>query len=124
MTIATNITTAPPLIDDVDDLDHTDLECFADIATVLRRYGKIDRFDIALRHRHFDLADGELMIETNDPASRTLLIEPHRAESLPDGVRVRETLWSLGDTEASQRCRQGCFVDLRDKHSAKHVYRR
>lgn len=114
-----------PMLDDVADLDQSDRDCFAEIAAVLQRHGKLDRFDLALRHAHFDVADDELLIETNDPISRTLSIEPYRSDSFPPDTRIRETVWSLhaDGATASQRCKQGCFVDLKDNHSTKHVYR-
>ena len=122
----THTSTTTPLLDDVDDLDESDLACFREIAAVLQRHGKLDRFDLALRHGHFDVADDELLIETNDPITRTLSIEPYRSDALPADSKIRETVWSL-DVDgpvASQRCKQGCFVDLKDKHSTSHVYRR
>ena len=122
----TQTTTTTPLLDDVEDLDGSDLVCFQEIAAVLQRHGKLDRFDLALRHGHFDVADDELLVETSDPISRTLSIEPYRPDSIPVGAGIRETVWSLelDGPVASQRCKQGCFVDLKDKHSASHVYRR
>ena len=122
----TQTTTTTPLLDDVEDLDGSDLVCFQEIAAVLQRHGKLDRFDLALRHGHFDVADDELLVETSDPISRTLSIEPYRSDSIPVGAGIRETVWSLelDGPVASQRCKQGCLVDLKDKHSASHVYRR
>lgn len=114
------------LIDHVPELGSGDFECLAEIASVLDRHGKLERFDIALRHRHFDLDESEMMIETCDVAGRTLSIQPFAVDDIPDGATVRETTWSLAldGPKASQRCRQGCFVDLKDNHLTRHVYRR
>ena len=122
----THTSTTTPLLDDVDDLDESDLVCFQEIAAVLQRHGKLDRFDLALRHGHFDVADDELLIETNDPDTRTLSVKPYKLDELPADARFRETVWSptLDGAIDSQRCKQGCFVDLKDKHSTSHVYRR
>lgn len=121
----THTSTITPLLDEVDDLDESDLACFQEIAAVLNRHGKLDRFDLALRHGHFDVADDELLIETNDPTTRTLSVKPYRLDELPADARIRETVWSPGldGVTASNRCKQGCFVDLKDKHSTSHVYR-
>lgn len=121
----TQTTTITPLLDDVADLDESDLVCFQEIAAVLQRHGKLDRFDLALRHGHFDVADDELLIETNDPATRTLSVKPYRLDELPADARFRETVWSptLEGATNSKRCQQGCFVDFKDKHSSSHVYR-
>jgi hypothetical protein len=114
-----------PMIDDVLGLDQSDHDCFAEVAEVLLRHGKLERFDIALRHGHFDIADDEFLVEANDPMTRTLSIKPYRSEDLSPNIRIRETVWSLTTdaATASQRCKQGCFVDLKDKHSAQHIYR-
>jgi hypothetical protein len=114
-----------PMIDDVLDLDQSDHDCFAEVAEVLQRHGKLERFDIALRHGHFDIADDEFLVETTDPSTRTLSVKPYRSEDLAPNTRIRETVWSLTTdaATASQRCKQGCFVDLKDKHLAQHVYR-
>lgn len=118
------LATAPPDFDDVPDLDGQDHACMREVAEVLARFGRLDRFDLALAHRHFDLAEDEVLIETNDPSLRTLMIRPYRRSEVPEGLVVRETQWQLtiDGPVASSRCRQACFVDLRDRHLRRHHY--
>lgn len=112
------------LFDDVPDLDDSDRACLTATAELWARLGKLDRFDVALAHGHFALRADEVLLETNDPSARTLFVRPVAIDDLPDDGTVRETQWQLGHdgAVASQRCRQACFVDLRDRHSRTHHY--
>lgn len=114
----------PPDFDDVADLDDTDRACLEATARLWESLGKIDRFHVGLAHSHFDLQPDEVLIETNDPDDRTLLMRPVRRTDLPADGSVRETQWQLTSdgAVASARCRQACFVDLRDRHRRSHHY--
>jgi hypothetical protein len=115
---------APFDFDDVPDLDDDDRACMEATARLWASFGKLDRFVVALDHGHFDVGDDEVLIETNDPDQRTLLVRPVTLADVPTDGSVRETQWQLGldGPVASQRCRQACFVDLKDKHIRKHHY--
>lgn len=64
-------------IRDVKPLSDEDGACMAEVAAVLKRYGCLDRFGMTLLHEHFTTATtDEVMLETNDPVARTLLIRP------------------------------------------------
>lgn len=117
---------APAPLDfyDVPDLDDSDRACLEATARLWASLGKLDRFDVALAHGHFDVQADEVLLEANDPDLRTLLVRPVAVGDLPGDGSVRETQWQLGfdGPVASQRCRQACFVDLKDKHIRKHHY--
>ncbi len=57
----------------VTDSDHA---CMREVAEVLARHGKLDRFAMQIAHQHFDLLPGEVLIEQSDPEARTLTIAP------------------------------------------------
>jgi hypothetical protein len=42
-------------IDRMRPLDESDLPCLADVREVLRKYGNLERFGIALLHSHFSM---------------------------------------------------------------------
>ncbi len=120
-----NAIATPPLdFDDVPDLDESDRACLEETARLWAAHGKLARFDVAVAHGHFELAAGEVLIETNDPDARTLTVRPVPVSDLPtDGsVRVTQLQLTLDGAVASQRCRQACFVDLKDRHIRKHHY--
>lgn len=95
-------------IDDVEPLNASDYECLAEVRDVLKRYNSIDRFGVALLHSHFALAEDEVMLETSDDASRTLMLRP--VKSSQTGQKDVGTIWALkdGDFEAMTWCRSYC----------------
>jgi hypothetical protein len=71
-------------------LDDTDIDCLAEIRSVLARHGKLARFAVHLAHRHFDLAPDEILIERPDPDGRTQHVTVGR---LSDEPLARPTTW-------------------------------
>ena len=75
-------------------LDEADLACLADVKAALARHGKLDRFAIQLAHRHFDVADGEILIEQPDPVARTQHVSVGRPGDHPCAIA---TTWLFED---------------------------
>ena len=96
-----------PLIEDVRLRSGADDALFAEIREVLERHGAAARFGICLLHRHFDVADDEVLLETCDVASRTLVLRP-RPESECSGNSIVETSWRLDSPGITQRCQTKC----------------
>jgi len=90
-------------IDDVEPLNPSDYECLAAVREVLKRFGKRDRFGVALLHKHFDLAEDELLMEVSQPDERVLTIKPVKKGQTANPT---ETIWKLedGDLTACQQC--------------------
>jgi hypothetical protein len=84
-----------PMLESSASLNPDDLECFGEIREVLRRYGKLDRFGIALMHKHFDLNDGESLVETTNIEQRSMLLEPVIIDS--SDINTIDTQWYLGN---------------------------
>jgi hypothetical protein len=61
-----------PRFEEVEGLGPRDAEFVRDLVAVLERHGNLDRFGLCLLHDHFPLADNEVLVETNDPRTRTL----------------------------------------------------
>lgn len=83
-------------IRDVRPLSEEDNACMAELAAVLKRHGSLDRFGLTLLHEHFSTGPDEVMLETNDPIARTLLIKPVPKTELY-GVDSVVTSWRLDD---------------------------
>ncbi len=81
-------------VDAVQPLADADRACLAEVRDVLRRHGRMDRFGVCLLHRHFDLAEGECLVEVSDPAVRRMTVEAAAEASVPEDRRV-ETSWRL-----------------------------
>jgi len=64
------------------------------LAAFMAEEGMTEKFGITLLHKHFEVADDEMLIETCDPEKRTLMIRPVKKEELAnlmDGFR--QTQW-------------------------------
>jgi hypothetical protein len=59
-------------IDEMPPFAASDLTCLEEVKAVLERHGKSHVFGVNLLHKHFDLADDEIMLETQDAKARTL----------------------------------------------------
>lgn len=109
-----------PDIDEVAKRTEADHAVFAELREVLIRHKAIDRFGVFLLHKHFPMADDEVLVEFCDKASRELLIKPVKA-SEADRAGTVETSWKLGANEAAMtKCQLRCYVDEDRVHSRVH----
>lgn len=100
---------------DVDPLGEADLPCLLEIRSVLERHGRLDRLGVTLLHRHFELADDEIMVEEIDFEQRRLVVRPQRREDIGPCV---ETSWQL-DGESLQSCaKQHCYSTCIEQEKA------
>jgi len=83
---------ALPDVSDVQPLSAGDRAMFDEIREVLQRHQALQRFGLNLLHRHFNLEDGECILETTDTTQRRQLIEVRKLSELA-GQRVIETQW-------------------------------
>lgn len=107
-------------ISEVKPVDDDDAECLSEIRDILKRHGKLDRFGVALLHSHFDIGEDEIMLETNDEKSRTLITRPvKQSEDVNSNVG---TIWVLteGDITAASRCYQRCAKNIFWPHERIH----
>jgi hypothetical protein len=90
MTIQPMQWAALPDLQDAPPIDDADLACLHELRDVLARHGKLERFAVHLVHRHFDLGEGEVLIERPDPDGRTQHVTVGRLDDEPD---ARPTTW-------------------------------
>jgi hypothetical protein len=84
-------------INDIEPLNDSDKACLAEVRDVLKRHSKMARFGVNLLHKHFDLAEDEILVEFIDSETRTLVIKPVKKTEVGT---VMETNWVLGDGES------------------------
>lgn len=84
-------------------LSNSDHACINDIVQVLKKHDCLDRFGLTLLHKHFDLEDGEVLAETNNPVCRTLLVEPIDRTDLANS-RYYETAWRFDSGRPITTC--------------------
>jgi len=113
-------TTEIPYIDDVLPLASEDEECLKEVGEVLRKHGKLHRFGINLLHVHFPLEESETLLETCDPLTRTLTIQPVKMLELA-GQSMRPTNWVLDDENGQvvMYCKQWCAT-VKGEHVLYH----
>jgi hypothetical protein len=105
-------------IDDVRPIDDTDAPVLDDVRAVLQKHGYLDRFGVALLHRHFEVGDGELMLETTDVSAREHWVRPvSRAELSAKGLTTQSTILRFDESGPVQDC--ACLTD-KDGHTGRH----
>jgi hypothetical protein len=97
-----------PRVDDARPLGDDDRELVAELRAVLDRYGALDRFGITLLHSHFDLEDNEILVETVDPESRVLTIQPVPEEKAAGEGELVPTSWRLDAPDGNPRVLTYC----------------
>lgn len=98
-------------IKDVEPLNDSDLECLAEVRDVLKKYGKRERFGVALLHKHFEMSADEQLVEYTDAETRVLTIKPVKRD---EAGQTFGTIWELGDGE-DNKVYLGCRADEHER---------
>lgn len=93
------------------------MPCLLEIKKVLERHNALGRFGVALLHKHFDLGEGEVLVETTDHHQRVQEISPRLANELDD-TEVMPTIVALGGEGATL----GCYVVCVKRHDGSGHY--
>ena len=110
--------TSIKLIEEVPPISDQDYQCLKEVRDVLARFGAIERFGVHLIHRHFDVAEDEVLVEYTDKDNRTLLSKVERRADLPQDEAKIETQWCFDRDQATVICHGYCFVDR--GHTRRH----
>lgn len=88
---------------DTPPLDDSDAACMRDVREVLLRHNKVDRFALHLVHKHFDLAEDEVLVEYNESDTREQFFKVEKAtdEIMSNSI---PTTWTLEKIEPMARC--------------------
>ena len=117
-----------PHVDSVTPISTADDAVFAEIRAVLDRHNALNRFGVTLLHEHFEIADDEILLESCDPVSRTLVTRPVKKVDFA-GEQLLETNWTLDEplgvqatvtTSAIKTCRAVCQPVAQHGHSRLH----
>jgi hypothetical protein len=93
---------------------------FSEVRDLLKKHGVEKKYGLALLHKHFDLADDEVLVEYTDVESRTLTTKPARRCETSDGDAV-ETVWSLDSGSAALVCIVFCYRNsITGQHGPHH----
>ena len=81
---------------DVHELTNKDEQCLNDLQAVIEKYGLTNKFGVSLLHKHFDIADDEVLLERNNPKERTLTSSPIKIEEA-EKPEYMTTMWRFDD---------------------------
>ncbi len=102
---------------DVPPLQADDVECMKAIRHVLKQFGKLDRFALHLIHKHFDIADDEVLVEYSNAKTREQFFRAEKRDSA-DARDAVPTTWILKDgMEAMATC---VCATRSDGHQGRH----
>ena len=97
-------------INDVERRLESEAGLFAEVKEVLRRHGVEKKYGLALLHKHFDLADDEVLMEYTDVENRTLVSKATKRSDISI-VSAIETVWSLDGDHVTTGCGIFCFYN-------------
>lgn len=100
-------------IDNVRPIDDEDLPCLNEIFEILKKHNCIDRFGVALLHKHFDLQEDEVLLETTDVDGREQWIRPIKESYLKETALKRKQPSYVTPMQACLGCvfaREGLMV--------------
>jgi hypothetical protein len=111
-----------PDIADVPAITGADHECLDAIREVLIRHNALGRFGVHLMHKHFEVAEDEVLVEYTDVEARTLNCKVEK-RSLDAGSSINriETMWSFAGKGATRVCDQQCVYN--SGHANRHYSR-
>ncbi|HEY9853212.1 MAG TPA: hypothetical protein V6D28_27315 [Leptolyngbyaceae cyanobacterium] len=81
-----------PNINEVDPFNENDEECLNEIRTVLEKYNLTSRFGVALLHKHFQVLNDEVLVESCDAKHRTLSTRTVKALEA-ENMNLITTMW-------------------------------
>ena len=99
-----------PDIEEVEPLSEKDDPCIRDIVDVLRRHDALTRFGITLLHKHFDTGEHEVFVESCDPNTRTLTMQPFPEEEVRQ-LPSKGTAWRLDTGKPVMDCKCIKYAD-------------
>lgn len=97
-----------------------DQPIFDEIKAVLTKHNALSRFGVCLLHRHFDVNEGEMLLEECDSITRTLTIKPVVLSQKPD-LNFMETNWRFDVEGASQACTLICVGSGGRHNDTSHI---
>jgi hypothetical protein len=109
-----------------------DQPCFDEIRQVLIKHGALNRFGICLLHDHFSMGEDEILVETVNPQTRTMALQPMRTSQVGNAL---ETAWRFLEGQnlsapdpkpiitpvPTQKCITGCKWEEKKDGTKTHV---
>ena len=98
-----------PDIHETDARTESEAAVFLEIKGVLKKYGLETKYGLTLLHKHFDLAEDEILIEYTDVENRTLTSKPTKIGTVSSNSLI-ETTWALDQDVVMGHCVNVCYT--------------
>lgn len=92
-------------IDDIEPIGENDCPVLEAIRAIVVSEGMEHRFGICLLHRHFDLDEGEIVLERTSVEKRSSTTRVVLERDCPSAI---QTVWSFSAEEGGVRCEMRC----------------
>ncbi|MBL7821435.1 MAG: hypothetical protein JNL65_12535 [Saprospiraceae bacterium] len=93
-----------------------DADCLAELKEIILKYGKENKFGISLLHKHFDLLEDEMLVETINVKDRVLTTTPVHVDEQRKNSLV-QTVWCFSkDQSLVKGCEFFCPTDDKGRH--------
>ena len=104
-----------PHVDDIRPVDDNDYLILNEIRDVLVKHKAVERFGVNLIHRHFDIANNEVLFESTNEETRTQQVDVRPITDIADRKNVLETQWVFHGQRA-RICIGACHYNKGHKH--------
>ncbi len=85
-------------------------EMFSAVAQTMAQFPDVERkFNLAFDHDHFPINDDEILLENNDPETRTLTTEVIHSDQKP--ANAIPTIWAVNAEGQKPKVKQWCCGD-------------
>lgn len=98
-------------------LSEADFACMKDVRAALKKHDKLDRFALHLIHKHFDIAEDEILVEYSEVSQREQFFRVEKATS-EIAKHAIPTTWTLEHIAPMARC--VCAYRINEGHLGRH----
>ncbi len=103
-------------ISEVQTIKEDDIECLNEIKKIITKHGKERKLGIALLHKHFNISDEEVLVETISTKDRILTTKPISLKEAGKKSLV-QTVWCFSsDKSFAKSCESFCPTGPTGKH--------
>jgi|GEM_PF-6015100 len=81
---------------DVHELTKDDDQCLLELQSIIEKQGLTSKFGVALLHKHFEIEEDEVLLESNNPVQRTLTSQPIKVNEAEKG-EYATTIWRFDE---------------------------
>ena len=85
-----------PMNDEID-INDADEKCLEELKAVLEKHDRTSKFGIALLHKHFEMDESEVLVETADRDTRILETKPVTSDDAAT-MDLVPSIWRFGES--------------------------